>query len=467
MSVRASDAPKVNGKVSFWFDQAVHDERSALTGTHSADYVIVGGGFTGLWTAYHLAQSAPGASIVILERERIGYGASGRNAGYLSALVPGNRAKIAKRYGAQAAKNLQLRMLEAVDEVAEICSQLGIEMDARRTGNLVVARTPAASHRLQERRQGDLRWGYTEDEVQVLSASQFDDRVRVEGAVGGLYYPTAYRINPMSLVNGLARACEAAGVKIFEHSEVTRIAEGTAHTAQGQVQARVVLRCTEGYTPAIAKDRRRLIPVNSSIIMTDPLPDKVREEIGWRSAELLSDAAHVFIYSQITEDGRILLGGRGAPYRYNSGVGSDGVLDRGTTQTLVERLRDMFPATKDVPIAHAWTGVLGVTRDWSASVGFDAEQQLAWAQGYAGHGVTSAYVAAKSLAKLVLGHNDADTQLAIVNHRTKQWEPEPLRWLGVHTMYGLLGVADAREERTNAESTSLIARIAGRIAGLE
>ena len=154
MSVRASDAPKVNGKVSFWFDQAVHDERSALSGTHSADYVIVGGGFTGLWAAYHLAQSAPGASIVILERERVGYGASGRNAGYLSALVPGNRAKIAKRYGTQAAKNLQLRMLEAVDEVAEICSQLGIEMDARRTGNLVVARTPAASHRLQERRRG-------------------------------------------------------------------------------------------------------------------------------------------------------------------------------------------------------------------------------------------------------------------------------------------------------------------------
>lgn len=462
-----------NGEISHWMsDRGLapgHTDaaRPELSGDVDADVCIVGAGFTGLWTAYHLKQIDPALRIVILERETAGYGASGRNAGWLSPLVPGNRRVFSKTAGTrEAGVRLQRRMLEAVDEVLEIIRAEAIDADAIRSGNVVVARNQAAMQRLRNRLQGDRSWGLRADEGEELSAAGVAERIRVEGAIGGLFYPTVGRIDPGGLVRGLADVVERLGVEIRERSEVTAIEPGVARTRRGSVRARSVLRCTEGYSVDVARDPRRIIPINSSIIITDPLPQAVWDEIGWERKELFSDAAHVFSYSQRTEDGRILIGGRGNPYRFGSGTGGAGEVDRATIASLTGRLHSMFPATAEHGIAHTWSGVLGVTRDWCASVRFDRPSGLGHAQGYAGHGVTSAYLAAKTLAENVLGQRGGDADLAWAGRQTRNWEPEPIRWVGVHAMYRLFSFADWSEERSNARRTSLFASIGSRLAGL-
>lgn len=457
----------INGAISHWMTQEQTPARPALEGKISADICIVGAGFTGLWTAFHLTALRPGARIVVIDKEHVGYGASGRNAGWLSPLVPGNRKVFARSAGnREAALRLQERMLQAVDEVLDTIGSEGLDAQARRSGNVVVARTPAAMQRLRARRRSDVQWGYPDAEVQELGAAEVAARVNVAQAQGGLYYPTVGRLNPGRLVVELARLCEDRGVEILERSPVTEITAGRASTPHGSVQATVVLRCTEGYSAALGSDPRRLIPINSSIVVTEPLPQQTWDEIGWGGYECLSDAAHVFSYLQKTDDGRILIGGRGNPYRFASGTGGNGETDQHTVRALVQRLHSLFPQTRDVPIGHAWSGVLGVTRDWCASVEYDPASGLGHANGYAGHGVTSAYLAAKSLAELAAGRAEGDAVLPWVGHRTRNWEPEPLRWLGVHGMYRLFALADRWEEKTNAAKTSWLARAGSHLAGL-
>lgn len=462
-----------NGQISHWMREQgvasghVDPARPPLSEEVTADVCIVGAGFTGLWLAYHLGELMPEARIVILEKETAGYGASGRNAGWLSPLVPGNRRTFSRTAGSRdAGMQLQRRMLESVDEVLALIAREGIDARAIRSGNVVVARNQAAMERLRQRLAGDRAWGFRQDEGAELSPAELAERIRVEGAVGGLFYPVVGRVDPGALVRGLAELVTRRGVRIFDRSAVTEITPGMAKTAHGVVRAKSVLRCTEGYSVGVADDPRRIIPINSSIIITEPLPASAWEEIGWDRRELFSDAAHVFSYAQRTDDGRILIGGRGNPYRFKSGTGGDGAVDAATLASLTNRLHRILPPSRAAGIAHTWSGVLGVTRDWCASVVHDSETGLGHAQGYAGHGVTSAYLAAKSLAEVVSGGNGADARLPWVGRQARNWEPEPVRWVGVHAMYRLFSFADWAEERSNATRTSAFASIGSRLAGL-
>lgn len=463
----------LNGQISHWMSQRgltpLHSDpqRSAVQGTVDADICIVGAGYTGLWSAYHLSLARPDVSIAIVEQHTVGYGASGRNAGWLSSLVPGNRRVFARSSSQAEGIRIQRRMLESVDEVLEIIAQHDISgAHALRSGNLVVARNQAALTRLRSRLEADRAWGYRADEGWELSSAEVAERIQVSGAVGGLFYPAVGRIDPAGLVLGLASLLEQRGVRIYEHSAAIQILPGRVHLDAGVIRAATVLRCTEGYSAGLAADPRRIIPINSSIIVTDPLPQRVWDQVGWRDEELFSDAAHVFSYAQRTHDGRILIGGRGNPYRFGSGTGGNGEVDAATLRSLTSRLHAMLPATRSVPIAHTWSGVLGVTRDWCASVVFDRDSGVGHAQGYAGHGVTSAYLAAKSLAECVTGASTGDATLAWVGRQARNWEPEPIRWLGVHGMYRMFSIADWHEERTQAARTSLFARVGSRLAGL-
>ena len=458
-----------NGQISHWMTGSDTPPRArpALDGDITADICIVGGGYSGLWLAYHLSSILPQASIVIVEKHRVGYGGSGRNAGWLSALVPGNRKAFSRSAGSrQAGIDLQRRMLDAVDEVLDVIGREKLPASARRSGNLVIARNRAALARLDARRAGDLDWGLTPDEVVRLDQSEVLQRIDASGAIGGLFYPAVGRVDPAGLVGGLADLLGSRGVTILEDTEVTQIEPGLVRTRRGAVIASKVLRCTEAYSASLGADPRRIIPVNSSIVVTDPIPEDLWNQIGWSGYECFSDAAHVFSYAQRTDDGRIVIGGRGNPYRFGSNPGTDGVVDQGTIDALTNRLHSFFPALRQVPIAHAWCGVIGVTRDWCASVEFDAETGVGWTQGYAGHGVTSAYLASKSLAALVSGQGGPDADLAWVGRQARRWEPEPVRWLGVHGMYRLFALADTWEERRQAEKTSLLAQVGSRLAGL-
>jgi glycine/D-amino acid oxidase-like deaminating enzyme len=456
----------INGDVSFWYRSiGLPDPRPALPGDRDADVCIVGAGFTGLWTAYYLKRARPDLRIVMLELEFAGFGASGRNGGWLSAELAGKRDAYAATHGHQGVVDLMRAMRGAVDEVIAVANGEGIDADIVKDGLLHVARTPAQLGRMQDSLRFEQEWGAGPEDFVALSRDEMDRRIRVAGALGGLFSPHCARVQPAKLVLGLARVVEATGVTIFEQTAVSRIEQGRAVTDRGVVRAPIVLRCLEGFTANIHGQRRNWLPMNSSMVVTEPLPEQAADQIGWRGAELLGDYAHGYSYAQRTADNRIALGGRGIPYRYGSRTDNRGATQQWTIDALTQLMHDMFPATAAVPIVHAWCGVLGVPRDWTATVDLDRTTGLGTAGGYVGSGLTTTNLAGRTLADLVLERDTALTRLPWVGRHVRRWEPEPLRWLGVHSMYALYRMADRRETEKGLARTSRIARIANMITG--
>ena len=271
-------------------------------------------------------------------------------------------------------------------------------------------------------------------------------------------------MQPARLVAGLARAAEARGVEIHEGTTVTGLRPGRVETDHGPVTARFVVRATEGFTARLPGERRTWLPMNSSLIVTAPLPTPAWAEIGWAAREVLGDAAHAYVYAQRTADDRIALGGRGVPYRFGSRIDHPGATPTGTVTALRAALRRLFPAAGDAPVDRAWSGVLGVPRDWTATVGLDRATGLAWAGGYVGTGVAAANLAGRTLTDLILDRSTALTALPWVGHRVRRWEPEPLRWLGVRGLYVAYRAADRAEHR-GRPTTSPLARIADVVSG--
>lgn len=452
----------INGGVSFWHAELGYPRRRApLAGPLKVDVCIVGAGLTGLWTAYYLKKAAPSLEIAVLEKAFAGFGASGRNGGWLTAAMAGSPERYAKRHGVDAVRALKQAMIESVDEVIHVAEQEGIEADVVKGGELRVACTASQLARLRESITEGLRWG---DEEELLSASQTVERIAVDGALGAAYTPNCARLQPAKLVRGLAQVVTNLGVTIYESTPVAEIRPHHACTPFGTVDATYVLRATEGFTSSLAGLHRLWIPMNSSMIVTEPLSSDAWDQIGWRGCETLGDSAHMYIYAQRTADDRIAIGGRGKPYRFGSHVDRDGNTNIETVTELRAMLGRLFPAIANVRIDHAWSGVLGVPRDWCATVGLDASTGLGWAGGYVGHGVTTTNLAGRTLRDLVLASDTELTQLPWVDWKARNWEPEPLRWIGVHSLYAAYRAAD-RVEFGGRITTSPIAKVANIISG--
>jgi glycine/D-amino acid oxidase-like deaminating enzyme len=442
--------------VSWWHAAANHQlgpapRRPTLPGPTDADVCVVGAGYTGLWTAWAVAGARPDWRVVVLESHHPGYGASGRNGGWLSGLMPGSPERLARRHpsGAAGVAALQRALQRSVDEVASICGEEGIAADIVKGGSLRAAFNRAQLATLRAELVAGRQWGVGADDAWEVGRDEIRRRVGVD-AVGGTFTPHCARIQPVKLVRGLAAAAERRGVTIHEDTPVTGIEPGRAHTAFGAVTARWVVRATEGYTAALPGQRRALLPMNSAMVVTAPLPDAVWEEIGWQGMETFADGAHVYIYAQRTADGRIALGGRGVPYRFGSRTDHDGRSRPATTAALADRISELWPAAAGVAIDYSWCGVLGVARDWCPAVHADPATGLAWAGGYVGDGVAASYLAGRTLADLLSGDSTERVRLPWVGHRSRRWEPEPVRYLGVRTVYGLFRAADRAESRRPA-----------------
>ncbi|MGW3446157.1 NAD(P)/FAD-dependent oxidoreductase [Streptomyces sp. NPDC001076] len=466
MSSSASSV--VNGGISFWY---AHDGlpavREPLAGDASADVVIVGGGYTGLWTAYYLKKAAPFLRITLLEQKFCGYGASGRNGGWLYNGIAG-RDRYAALHGHEAAVRLQKAMNETVDEVVAVAAAEGIDADLHKGGVLEVATTPAQLARLKAFHEHELSYG--EKDRELYGAGETRERIRVADAVGGTWTPHGARLHPVKLVKGLVTAVAALGVDIHESTPVTEIRPKHAVTPYGTVRAPYILRCTEGFTANLKGQKRTWLPMNSSMIATAPLTAEQWASVGWEGRETLGDMAHAYMYAQRTADGRIALGGRGVPYRFGSRTDNDGRTQDATIEALREILVRFFPSLAGVAVEHAWSGVLGVPRDWCATVTLDRSTGLGWAGGYVGSGVATTNLAARTLRDLVqldsgqAGRTDL-TELPWVNHKVRKWEPEPFRWLGVQGMYATYRAADQRERLHPSTDSSRLARVADRVAG--
>ncbi|MFD3870944.1 NAD(P)/FAD-dependent oxidoreductase [Streptomyces sp. NPDC058623] len=455
----------INGGISFWYatdTTAPRPARAPLTRDATADVVIVGGGYTGLWTAYYLKASAPDLRVTVLEQKFCGYGASGRNGGWLYNGIAG-RDRYAELHGHPAALRLQQAMNDTVTEVIDVAAKEGIDADVHRGGVLEVARSPAQLSRLRAFHTAELGFGETDRTFHDAPATRA--RVDIADAVGSSCTPHGARVHPLKLVKGLAAACERLGVVIHESTPVTEIAPRRAVTPYGTVRAPFVLRCTEGFTAALKGQKRTWLPMNSSMIATAPLPAEVWASLGWSGREVIGDMAHAYMYAQRTADDRIAIGGRGVPYRYGSRTDHDGRTQPATITALTSLLTSFFPQLTGTEITHAWSGVLGVPRDWCATVSLDRTTGLGLAGGYVGSGVATANLAGRTLRDLVLENPTDLTSLPWVNHRVRRWEPEPFRWLGVQALYAAYREADRHETATHRPTTTPLAHLANRISG--
>ncbi|WP_200330171.1 FAD-binding oxidoreductase [Leucobacter sp. L43] len=453
----------INGNVSHWWQQiGAPTPRAELPGNLTADVAIVGAGYTGLWTAYYLKQQRPELRVVVVEQRHAGYGASGRNGGWLTNSITGGREQYEKTHGRDAVERFQRAMNETVDEVIRVTEAEGIDADIKRGGEFGVAYTPAQEARMRAFAASEQRWKHTD--LELLERSEAQAKINVAHTLGAVWHPHAARIQPAKLVAGLAAAAERLGVEIYERTRVVEIAPHRVHTTHGTVSAEYVVRATEGFTANLKGLHRLWLPMNSSLIATEPLSAEVWDELRWNQGEVLGDFAHVYMYAQRTADDRIAIGGRGVPYQYGSKTDTDGRTPEVTVETLSEILHRFFPLTRGAAIDHVWSGVLGVPRDWAATVGLDRSTGIAWGGGYVGTGVTSTNLAGRTIADLILGNDSEITGLPWVNHRVRKWEPEPLRWLATKGLYAAYGLAD-RSELAGRKQTSPIAHIADVVTG--
>lgn len=435
---------------SLWLDMVPSSltPRPALSGSLDVDVAIVGAGYTGLWTAYYLRLDDPTLRVAVLEREVAGFGASGRNGGWCSALFPASTAKVASASGREAAVALQRAMNATVDEVGRVVAAEGIDCGFSKGGTVVLARSAPQLQRAKADVEEARHWGFGPEDLRLLEAEEAAAMLHATRVLGGTYTPHCAAIDPARLVRGLAEAVERSGVQIFEHTPATRIAPGRVETPHGTVRAEVVVRATEGYTAGLPGHRRTLAPVYSLMLATEPLDEQAWAAVGLDGRATFSDFRHLIIYGQRTTDGRIAFGGRGAPYHFASRIRTAFDRNPRVFAELRRVLVDLFPALSDVKITHTWGGPLGIPRDWFASVGLDRATGLAWGGGYVGDGVGTSNLAGRTLADLITGAESDLVRLPWVGHRSPRWEPEPLRWLGANAGLRTMSSADHVEERT-------------------
>jgi glycine/D-amino acid oxidase-like deaminating enzyme len=454
--------------LSLWWDtlpgRLAGNLRPRLEGDTYADVAIVGAGYTGLWTAYYLAKADPSVRVVVVEAETAGFGASGRNGGWCSALFPASWAKVARGSSRQDAVRLQRAMFATVDEIGDVVAKEQLDVHWAKGGTLGMARTPTQVERGRAEVEDSRRWGFGEEDFRWLAADEARARVGATSVLGAVYTPHTAAIHPARLVRGLAQVVERMGVRIVERTPALAVEPGVVRTPYGDVRAERVIRATEGYTAGLPGLRRQVVPVYSLMLATEPLPSTVWEDLGLARRETFNDLRHLIIYGQRTEDDRLAFGGRGAPYHFRSSIRPEFDREPDVFAELRRVLIDLFPPVADYAVTHTWGGPLGVARDWYASVGLDERTGLGWAGGYVGDGVGTANLAGRTLADLVLGRTDSDLMtLPWVGHRSPRWEPEPLRFLGVNAGLRVMTSADHVEARTGrqARRAALFSRFTG------
>ena len=431
---------------ALWLDRlAPFERRAALAGDTDVDVAIVGGGFSGLWTAYYLIRADPTLRVMVIEKDFCGFGASGRNGGWAVGELASGPEKYAQLSSVDAANRLDRAVQDAVDEIGRIADAEGIDCDYAKGGWIRLARNaPQADRQRQEMADG----GHGE----LLDPDHARRYLNATNVRSGIYFPHCASIDPAKLTRGLADRVEAAGVTIVEDTAVRSISPNLVTTDHGRVRADIVVQATEAYTRDLDGERRALLPVYSLMVATEPLPDALFDDIGLAERPTFSDDRFMVIYGQRTADNRLAFGGRGVPYLWGSAIRAEAETHGPSHALLRETLIEMLPMIKDAEFTHRWGGVLGIPRDWVPGLRFDQATGVGVLGGYVGEGVAAANLAGRTMAELALGQATDRTSLPWVGHRSRTWEPEPFRWLGVRSSRRILAAADDREEATDREA---------------
>ena len=434
---------------SLWFERTA--DRPSMEGDVSVDVAIVGAGYTGLWTAYYLLKADPALKVVLVDREHVGFGASGRNGGWASAIFPISLNQLAKFSNHADALHMQAAMNDTVDEIGRVLAAENVAADYAKQGFVSLTRTPAQVQRAAAAVRASADFGLPE-QWRTLDAVEAKAMVNAEGVLGGLYTEHCALVHPGKLVRGLAALVESMGAVIYERTPALSIAPRAVTTPAGKLTAPVVVRATEAFTCEQSEHSRSVIPLFSLVLATEPLPVAMRSALNLNHRRAFNDMRHLRVYSQVTADGRLVFGGRGAPYRFGSSLASSSDAAAAMHEKIRATMIEFFPALRDAKVTHRWGGALGVARDWCPSVGLDAATGLGWAGQYVGDGVATSNLAGRLLRNLILKRDEAINTLPIVNHRSPHWEREPFRWLGVNFGLTAASMGDAEERLTGRPS---------------
>lgn len=441
-------------KLSFWHSSIpdAWQVQDVLSGDIDVDVAIVGGGYTGLWTAYYLLRRRPDLRVAVLERFVVGFGASGRNGGWASAIFPTSLRRMARDSSREAARSMQIEMNATVRELADVVAHEGIDCDLAYNGYVSMARNEAQIHHGKSDIKDWRDWNFGDDHIRWMEADEIREKVNATNVLGGTFTPHCAVVHPAKLVTGLARVVRARGASIYEDTTVTDIAPGRVTTNRGVVRAKHIVRALEGYTATLPGARRDLVPMYSLMLATEPLSDAQLSAIGMKERLSFTDKRHLRIYGQLTADNRIAFGGRGAPYHFGSDIKPEFDHDPRVHRMLQDILEDLFPALGGIRYTHFWGGALGIPRDWYPSLNYDRTTGIGTAGGYVGDGVATSNLAGRTMADQILGEQTSRTALPWVGRRSQRWEPEPLRWLGVNAVTQLFAFSDKLEARTGRPS---------------
>ena len=450
---------------SLWWDSLPKPVqiRPSLTKDIDVDVAIIGAGYTGLWTAYYLLKKSPNIKIAILESKVAGFGASGRNGGWCSALFPVELDKLSQQSNKEKAIRMQNIMFETVDEVGNVIRNENIDAEWQKGGSYSIARDKIQLNRAIDQANHFKEWGFSDSDFTFLDQNSAQSRINAADILGTTFTPHCAAINPAKLVRSLAEIVEANGAQIFENTKVLSFSKNKVKTTSASVKTKFIVNATEGYRSDLPGLKRSSIPVYSLMIATEPLSEKIWDEIGLRNRETFADYRNVIIYGQRTKDNRFAFGGRGAPYHFGSKIDNKFDQHKPTHLELFSTLAELFPMIKDAKVTHTWGGPLSIARDWAAHASLDTSTGIASAGGYVGDGVGTANLAGRTLSDLILNKDSELVSMPWVNHKSKKWEIEPFRWIGVNGTLQLAKIADFVEQKFKRETfvTGLLNKLRG------
>lgn len=423
---------------SYWMTTRDYSPGEPLQADIEVDVAIVGGGFTGLSSAYHIKKAEPGLRVALFESQVVGFGASGRNGGFNMTLFGLTMSITAFRFSKAKAREAHLYMERAVDYLRDLVNELNIDCDYEHPGFLRVATSEKYKKRILK--EMELAHVLGVEGIEWLDRSQTLEQLRSDMYLGAWWEPRCGILNPAKLAWGWADVVRPLGVEIYENSPVTEIARENGkvrlETPNGSVRADKVVMATNAWSHFFKELRRKQIPVWTHIVMTEPLKEAHFNEIGWQNRQGVEDARNLVHYYRLTVDNRLVMGGRDVSLSYGYDMERD--LNPVTFDGLKDDVRELFPVLKDIKFTHEWGGPVSVPLDMAPAIGYAGDKNVVYSLGTVGHGVSMTQLNGRTVADLILERKTDLTDVFFVNRKTIPWPPEPLRNLTIKAILGYM-----------------------------
>lgn len=432
---------------SFWLHTVDIDLEPQLEGDIKCDFAIIGGGFTGIATSYFLKTFEPSSDVVVVEKEYVGFGASGRNAGFAMTLFGLSLGITSMRFGKENAYRAYKYMYEAVSLVKELVEKHKIDCDFEYNGFIRIATTKLYEKRLRHEFEFAKKLGI--EDAQWLDKKQISEKIKSPIARAGWYERHCAILNPAKLIVGMKKVVKNLGVKIYERTPLVEVRKTNGKfeikTQKGKITAEKILFATNAFSHLIPSIRTKQVPAFTHIVLTERLSEEKLSEIGWKTREGLEDSRNLIHYFRLTKDNRLLMGGGDVSVAFGKKMDYD--TNEKTFSELEKYISEVFPPLKGVKIEYKWGGPVSITVDLAPALGYVGDKNALYSLGCIGHGVSLSHLNGLTLAELFLERKTERTSMFFVNRFTIPWPPEPIRFIASQVVRGIMKIQDMIYDR--------------------